>query len=214
MISYQYNTNANLVAELLKKMEAHLPGFMVKFSSSVKPKVSIHGSKIVMPTQEVFTESHLRSFKMLAWAYVFCTDKAERPFVHWLFWWFPFYFASLSFLSVLSIWFGEWFLLSLVSLFFLFLRRRQKQHLLARAYAAVVAINIWRHGGLLDVTRDWIVDSLSGFRKMKKSEALRVVNDYEALSRAVDAIKQENILDYSIAFVDIYEILTDIELEE
>jgi len=98
--------------------------------------------------------------------------------------------------------------------FFLFSRRKQRGQLLARAYAAVLAVNIWRHGAILKDTRKWITDRITGPFLLKRIDAEEVVNDYETLIIRVDSIKQENILDYSNAFVDLYEVLTDIELEE
>jgi len=214
MLSYEYTNDANLVYSLLRRIQGKLPKTKVKFSDSDEMRVRVKGNTIWMPNQKAFARDHIRALKMLAWAYVFCLDKNERPFVHWLFYWFPVYFSVFSFISVLAIWFSKFFLLFFLFSFFLFSRRKQRCQLLARAYAAVLAVNIWRHGTVLKDTRKWITDRITGPFLLKRIDAEEIINEYEMLIIRVDSIKQENILDYSVAFVDLYEVLTDIDLEE
>jgi len=82
---------------------------------------------------------------------------------------------------------------------------------LSRGYAAVLAVNIWRHGSLLPKTKEWITKRMT---VRNKDHALSIVNEYEGIIHMVDAVRGDNFLNYSEAYRDIYEILTGIERED
>lgn len=228
MLTIDHTPDSNLCSELVIRMKNRIPGLKIGFKDESflrffrgrlwRGSVTATRKKIWLPSRDVYTK-HPMAFRMLAYGYVISLDRNERPFVWWLLFWFPYYFLFLSLLSVLSV-FSPLFLLSLISMLSAFpFRSKLRALLLSRGYAAVLAINIWRHGSILPGTRDWIIEKMTGadghwWMTVDRETATQIIMEYESLASRVDAIRGDNILSHSDAYSDIYEIVTGIERED
>lgn len=212
MFTFPVKSRKDNVFELVRRMNEKLPGYGIKFTG-MNWHHPILRWKTIWFHGERFPRDDTETIEMLAWAYVFVTDRKLRPMLSWLLYWFPWYLAFLSLGSILVFIYGPWMLLFSLSLLVLLIRRPFVCGFYAHAYAGSLAAYLWMHHIVPDEKRSRVVTELTANGLMTQPAAEAVIDEYLRVSR-VDSILGETILDDSEAFRDIYEVLTSIDLDE
>lgn len=192
--------------------------FFIRGNRYMKSIVTTLGTTVWFPSEEFVEQSKWRAFKILAHEYVHLLDRWKHPFLFDLFYVLPQILAILSLVSLMAFWFGWWWLFGLVALVFLApMPSYGRAELEKRAYSMGIAINIWRHGSILDDYRDVLVGVFCGktyYRMWPYEKDIRKwIEETERLVYNIDAVRPKGtVLDLSDAFIDVYEMLTGIEL--
>jgi len=179
--------------------------------------VTTSGPNVWYPSRKFIQESKIRAFKILAHEYVHMLDRKKHPIVFEMVYAAPQWLMLFVFLSLLAIWFSNWWLTALTSLIFLAPWPAFGRAILEiRGYGMSIAINIWRHGSVLDSTKENIENNFTGWNYYKmwpfKETVKKWIADYERLTYNIDAIRtDETILEQSEAYQEVYELLTGIE---
>jgi hypothetical protein len=223
MFFSDFNSDERMLSVLISKMDRTIPGFELKYRDEHRFKtdydgVSVRGRTVWLPSRSILKKEPMKAFKMLAFAYVILVDKMSKPRTFWRYYWYPHYFSVLSLFSLLSMCWSLFWLLCLVFLVFLLpLKSHYRALLLIRAYAAVLAVDLWRHGSVKNETRSWIEEKFCGWSHYRVYPDVDVVRGwieyFERLIIAVDSINGDSIIADSKAYMDLYEVLTDIEWE-
>jgi hypothetical protein len=223
MFFSDFNSDEGLLSALVSRMGKVIPGFDLRYRDEYRFKrkysgVSVSGTTVWLPSRSILRTEPMKAFKMLAFAYVLLVDKANKPGTFWRYYWYPHYFFVLALFSLLSICWSPFWLLCLAFLVFLFpLKSHYRALLLIRAYAAVLAVDVWRHGSVKNETRAWIGKKFCDWSHYRVYPDVNVVRGwieyFERLIVAVDSISGDSIIADSKAYMDIYEVLTDIEWE-
>jgi len=229
-------TDDNMLDVLAAVIRSKVPDFKVKYKEESRWQkflgalaffcpdymtsvTSTFGSTVYFPSKKFVDESRVRAFKILAHEYVHILDRRKRKVFFEVLYTLPQLLGLLSVGAIAACFLGAWWLLWLVALLaFLPLPAYGRMALEARGYAMNIAVNIWRHGSLREETREWIESMFTGWTYYKmwpfKASVREMLEGYEKSVYNIDAIHaEESILDESEAFVDVYEILTGIDLE-
>jgi hypothetical protein len=168
------------------------------------------------PSRKWVEENYWRAFKVLAHEYVHLLDRKKYPRLFELMYAFPLWLALLAVGTIGAI-FHPWFYLFLISLSALlpwpaFMR----SNLEMRGYSMNIAINMWRHGGIKQETRDWIEKMFTGWDYYRMwpypVDVRKWIDNVERLVLEVDRVRPgETIFSMGEAFEDVYELLTGIE---
>jgi hypothetical protein len=215
MIAFNKQTERGPIFELMSRMQKQLPGYTIHFSGREGHVPVVKGKRIYMPGSS-FPEDTTAAMELLAWAYVFCLDKQRKPIQWRLLYWFPRYFSLLALLMPLALLvaeMGAWSFLFLLPIITLFCRRVFRPYLLARAFAGMIAVNIWTNQGVPQDRREFIVKSLSGFGMFSHGDANEIVAMYENMARVDSVFNKDPLIEESEAFYDLYEVVTEIDLD-
>lgn len=182
---------------------------------------STFGKTVWFPSRKFVEKNKWVAFKILAHEYVHLLDRDKARFVFEFSYVFPHFMFVFSLLAFLSIRFSFGWLFSLLFLLFLLpIPAVFRAAVEMRGYSMNIAINIWRHGSLREDTREWIVEVFTGWPYYKMWPFPSVVREWIAdIERRVyniDAVKtdpEDVIINDSEAFVDVYALVTGIELE-
>ncbi len=186
--------------------------FMTRYTTTI-------GSKVYFPSRKFIEDKRSRAFKILSHEYMHLIDYKEHPIVFVLLYIAPQFLGLLSLGSILSIWFGPWYLLFLIALvFFLPIPSAGRAEVEKRGYCMNIAINIWRHGSIKDETREWLKETFTGWEYYRMWPYPDSVDEWidKAINlvRAIDHIRPAaTVFDMSDAFEDVYEIVTGIETD-
>lgn len=191
------------------------PGYMTKYTSTI-------GKTVWFPSREFVTKKRSKAFKVLAHEYVHLLDRKKAPVVFELGYTFPqilFIFASLA---IMAFFFSPWWLLALSALIFaLPIPAIFRSLIEMRGYSMNIAINIWKHGAVMESTREWIEEVFCGWDYYKMWPFRRDIQEWIAETErrvyAIDAVGERaksSILQESQAFVDVYALVTGIDMDE
>jgi hypothetical protein len=215
MIAFNKQTEKGPILELMSRMQKRLPGYTIHFSGRDGHVPIVKGSRIYMPGSS-FPEDTTAALELLAWAYVFCLDKHKKPIQWRLLYWFPRY---LSLLALLTPWallvaqIGPLSFIFLLPVIALFCKRTFRPYFIARAFAGMIAVHTWTDQGVPPDRRKFIVDSLSGFGMFRHEDANEIVATYEKMARVDSIFNKEPLIEESEAFYDLYEVVTEIDLD-
>jgi hypothetical protein len=215
LIAFNKQTEKGPIFELMSRMQKRLPGYIIHFDGRDGHVPIVKGRRIYIPGSS-FPEDTTAALGLLAWAYVFCLDKHMKPIQWRLLYWFPRYFALLALLTpwaLLSVKMGAWSFIFLLPVIALFLKRVFRPYLMARAFAGMIAVHIWTDQGVPPDRREFIVDSLSGFGLFRHGDANEIVAMYEKMARVDSIFNQDPLIYESDAFLDLYEVVTEIDLD-
>ena len=215
MIAFDKQTDKGAILELMSRMQKRLPGYTIHFSGREGRLPVIRGKRIYLPGTS-FPEDKTAALELLAWAYVFCLDKHRKPFQWHLLYWFPRYLSLLSLFTFVAFFvfkMGAWSFLFLLPLVALFWKRIYRPHFLARAFAGMIAVQIWTDQVMPADRRKFIVDSLSGFGLFRRGDAEEIVSAYEKMAHVDSILNKDPLIEESEALHDLYEVMTEIDLD-
>lgn len=203
-----------------KSVVSKILGFLAFFNRDYMTKyTTTFGDLVKYPSVKFVNDNKWRAFKVLAHEYVHILDNQVHPLLFKILYSAPQWLVLLSSLALLSIWFSNWWLLALIGLIFLGPWPSPRSHLEMRGYAMNIAINMWRYGDIQESTKEWLVEKFTGWPYYRMAWSKKTVREWiaetERLVRNIDQIRpDETIFDTSVAFQDVYELLTDIEFDE
>lgn len=186
---------------------------------------STFGTKVYFPSTDFVAQDRMRAFRILSHEYVHILDatksvwKKNRRITFSLLYLFPQFLALFSLGAILSIWFGKWFLIFLLFLIFAApLPSFTRTIIEMRGYWMNLAITLWRHSELRKESRENIVKMFTSFAYYRmwpyKGSVEKMIDDGIELIRNVDRVgKVDVIFDQSLAFQDVYELVTGIDVE-
>jgi hypothetical protein len=190
------------------------PKYMTRYTSTFRYTVWF-------PSRKFVNESRMRAFKILSHEYVHLLDRKKAPFFFELLYASPQFFVVFMLLAVLSIWFSNWWLMALASLVFVAPWPAWGRAVLEmRGYAMGMAINIWRHGDLKKATEEWIVEHFTGWDYYRmwpfSGDVNEWIEEYKGYISNIDCVGErggDTIFDQSDAYLDVYELLTGIDVD-
>lgn len=191
--------NKSVMQKFLGKILFFCPGYYDRFISTFYPKV-------YWPSEEKYRESVTSSFYTLAHEYVHLCDGKENRFWFGFSYLMPHWFVFLAFLSLLSIWFSNWWLMSLVSLIFVlpwpaYWRTKWE----VRGYAMDMAIDLWRGGVVSEIEKEILVKHFTGWSYYKMWPFRKgITKKLEAMEQAIHS---GDILLMSPAYKDVKAII-------
>lgn len=166
---------------MVEAIKADIPGFEIKFKDKnlvskligmlvwvfnrtyMTKYTTTRGGNVYFPSREFVSYSYLNAWKILAHEWVHLHDRKEQGIWFELGFLLPQLGAAISLLSLLSIWFSNWWLLDLLALVLaapIPSPGRMKVEL--RAYAMSMAVNLWQYGYVKESTKEWIVKQFTG----------------------------------------------------
>jgi hypothetical protein len=227
-----------LFGELAAVIKRRVPGFSIKykedsrwqrflgflsfFSTGYMVNVTTTlGETVWFPSRKFVKENRWRAFKILAHEYIHVLDGSKYSFLFQFLYALPQLFALFALWAILSFWFSNWWLLSLIALVFLApLPAFGRAQLEFRAYVMNMAIALWRHGEILDAHRDYLVNVFSSwtyYRMWPFPNSVRAwFDDAEQRIRNIDRMgvsDSDIIFDDSEAYSDVYSLLTGIDFD-
>jgi len=195
-------------------------GFLIFFNRDYMTKYTTTlGDLVKFPSRKFVEENKWKAFKILAHEYVHILDNDKAPVMFKILYAAPQWLGLLSLVALLAIWFSNWWLMALVCLIFFVPWPSPRAHLEMRGYSMNIAINMWRHGDIIEKTREWLVEKFIGwpYYKMawRESTVREWIAETEELVHNLDRMKPDaTIFETSVAFQDVYQLLTDIEFDE
>lgn len=193
--------------------------FFIRGNAYMEEFTTTLGSTVWFPSEEFVEADRWKAFKILAHEYLHLMDRQSRPVFFEFLYAMPQLLSILSVLALMAFFFGAWWLMALLALVFLApIPALGRMGLEQRGYAMGLAINIWRHGTIRQEKRDYLHDVFEGsayyWMWPYKKDIDEWIDKTERLVRNVDKIKPDaTIFEESVAYLDVYELLTGISFE-
>lgn len=230
--------DGNFMDVLIKIAKKRFPAFKIKYKNeSIFMKIigllmfynrkfmteytSTFFQTVWYPSKKYVETNSWRAGKVLAHELVHMSDNKEHPVLFKLMYLFPQWIAIFSLVSIVAIWYSMYFLLALFFLLAIVpwpsLPRTQLE---LRGYAMTIAINYWKHGSILDKTKDDIVKLFVGpaYYYMWRSEkdVKKWIEEAEEKIRNIDVIgkESETVFQMGEVFEDVYELVTGVVTED
>lgn len=210
MFSFSSSSGREKVTELLRRMNARYPDYKLQFDGLDHDWPIIRGKSVCFPGLAL-PEDTIEALELIAYAYAEIDERSARPVLFWMLSWFPRYFVVFSFSSILAVWFGIGWLVSLLAIIFLFVPRIFDRAMCVNRMASPLAARLWTQGIISEEMEERYAKLIFA-HGLGMDESERVIQDLIGLVR-VDSVLGDTILDYSDVFCDIYEVLTGIDLE-
>lgn len=205
--------NENWWQKVIGKLCFFNKGYMTKCTSTF-------GETIWFTAKEFVEENKFKAFKILAHEYVHLLDRREHKILFEIGYALPQLLGMFSFLAILAIPFSLWWLTAFVAMVFFtpmpaFFRAEFEK----RGYSMNIAISIWRHGSLNDETREWLGEVFSEwvyYRMWPDKDNIREwIGQVEKETYAINSVDNDKtILGLSVAFKDVYQMITGIDFDE
>lgn len=229
---------SNFFDAMKKVAEKRIPGVKIKYKNEsiwmkllglivffnrdfMKTYTSTFFMTVWFPSKNYVNQNIWRAGKILAHELVHLCDEKEHSILFKLLYLWPQFIAMFSIVSIMAIWFSKFFLCGLVFLVFLApFKSFPRAQLELRAYAMTMAINAWKHGYILDKTKEDIASQFVGpgyyYMWPNKTEVMQWLNNVEDKIRNIDVAKKGNdtIFNMGDVFEEVYSLITGFDMEE